>query len=289
MKIAYVVDSTASLKEDLASHPDVYWVNLSIIYADGDVYVDSWDEASIQDFYDRLERETDLPTTSQAEPSQYLEIFNHLVDQGYERVYCITLSSKISGTFQTMSLVAQEYAQDLDIHMIDSRGTSIAIQNLVEEAMAMEARGLPVADIVAELHWIAEASRIYVLIDNYENLIKGGRVSSLAALLGKSLRIVPIIYFDQEGQVGIYKKVRTLKASYRQFWQLIEAAEEKFPQGFYLDFAHGAAHDKMALVESELAQRFPEKDYQVVYLTPVLGVHGGKGALGMGIIPKARI
>ena len=94
MKAAVIVDSTAYLSEALAQHPDVYQVALSVNFSDGSVMKDTSDLQLLNEFYTRLKSESQLPTTSQPQPGDYLALLDQLVAAGYDTVYAIHLDRK---------------------------------------------------------------------------------------------------------------------------------------------------------------------------------------------------
>ena len=102
MKAAVIVDSTAYLSEALAQHPDVYQVALSVNFSDGSVMKDTSDLQLLNEFYTRLKSESQLPTTSQPQPGDYLALLDQLVAAGYDK------------RFHKMEDAVKEYCELLD-------------------------------------------------------------------------------------------------------------------------------------------------------------------------------
>lgn len=289
MKSAIIVDSTATLAEKYLNHPDIYQLHLSVIFPDGQTFVDTPDEDKNKQFYQTLAESPQLPSTSQPPPAQYIELYQDLIQQSYDEVFVITLSSKISGCFQTASHLAEEFQDRIDIRLIDSKGTSFLIENMVDQALKMIEAGLEADKIEEKLNWVADHSVIYAAIEDLKYIEKGGRIRGGTAALGDLLKIKPIIYFNQEGAVEIYGAVRTSKRIKKLYKNLVDEAVEK--QDFKCDiaFAHGDCLDEMLDIQAYIQADHPDLSYRLGYLTSILAVHGGPGCKGMGIIAKAPI
>lgn len=288
MKTAFIIDSSASISEELLNHPDVYTVDLVVTWGDK-VYSDTMDVKLMKDFYARLTDSDTLPKTSQPEPACFVNTFEEIKAKNYDAVFCITLASAISGTYNTARMISQEYKDYFEVYMIDSKGTSFLCEKLLITALDLLTQGLSYSQILEKLDWFVEHARIYVIVDRFDNLVKGGRMSSLSAFLGSQLRINPILYFDDTGKLGVFEKVRTKKKVYRRWIGLIDEAVDKYPEGIDIAFAHGDCLEEALKVKALVQEKYPEMSFRIGYLTPVLGTHGGKNTLGMGILPKVSV
>lgn len=287
MKSAIVVDSTASLSEDLRNHPDIYQVDLVVTYSNGEAIKDTTDPVVLKEFYQRMGNESELPKTSQPEPIHLYQVMEDILKQGYDSVFCLHLSDKVSGTFRTSRMITNEFLDAVNVYMVDSKGTSFIIESMVKQALAMIEAGIDHEEIQSQLEWIADQAKIYVMFETLSNLIKGGRLGVISGFLGSALKIKPIVYFD-EGEVKVFEKVRTTKRVIKRWQELVREAVQNYPDGIEIVFAHGDAEEEILAIKEIIQAEFPEISYRVGYLTPVLGVHGGKGCKGMGIIPLAK-
>lgn len=287
MKSAIVVDSTASLSEELKNHPDIYQIDLLVTYSDGEVIKDTTDAAVLKGFYERMTHEKELPTTSQPEPIHLYRVMEKIIEKDYDSVYCIHLSDKISGTFKTSRMITNEFRDAINVYMVDSKGTSFIIESMVKQALTMIEAGLEGEEIQRQLEWVADRAKIYVMFETLSNLVKGGRVSSISGFIGSALKIKPIVYFDK-GEVKVFEKVRTTKRVIKRWQELVKEAVKDYPNGIEIVFAHGDAEEEILSIKEMIQDEFPDISFRVGYLTPVLGVHGGKGCKGIGIIPLAK-
>lgn len=287
MKTAIVVDSTASLSEDLKNHPDIYQVDLLVTYSNGEVIKDTTEPAVLQAFYERMIHDKELPKTSQPEPIHLYRVMEIIIEKGYDSVFCIHLSDKISGTFKTSRMITNEFLDAINVYMVDSKGTSFIIESMVKQALTMIDAGVESEEIQSQLEWVADCAKIYVMFETLSNLVKGGRLGTISGFLGSALKIKPIVYFD-EGEVIVFEKVRTTKRVVKRWQELVREAVKEYPDGIEIVFAHGDAEEEILSIKAIIQAEFPGISYRVGYLTPVLGVHGGKGCKGLGIIPLAK-
>lgn len=289
MSSAIIVDSTATLSEELENHPDIYQVYLSVVFPDGQVFHDSSDEEVSRQFYTLLSESDELPTTSQPEPAMYVDLFNQLIDEGYDQAIMISLASEISGTFQTASLAAQSFEDKIKIKVIDSKGTSFLMENMVIQTLEMIDRGMDLDQMEEALNWVADHSVIYAAVEDLNYIVKGGRIRGSTAALGSLLNIKPVIYFNEDGAVDVYGKVRTSKRIGKLYKNLVQEALEERDHQFDIAFAHGNCEEEMLAIQDLVKQVAPDHRYRLGFLTAILGVHGGEGCKGMGIIAQADL
>lgn len=285
MKTAYIIDSSASLSDNLQNHPDVYVQNLEVTW--GDIaYTDTTDIDVMKEFYNRLVSSKDLPKTSQPKQGELIETYEEIILKGYDTVIVITLASAISGTFSTFQMISEHYNRRLDIRMIDSRGTSFIEERMLNYAIELNEANVSIDTIEEKLNWFVDNSKIYVVIEDLDAIVKGGRLNSMSAFIGSTLKIRPILHFNQEGKVEVFEKVRTTKKVYQRYLTLVDEAVKVYPNGIELALAHGDCEDKALKVKALIEEKYPQMKFRVGYLTPVLGTHAGKNSLGIGILPN---
>ena len=287
MKTAIIIDSTAYASKTLISHPDVYELNMTVRFEDGAEFIDSSDPTIQEQFYLKLKESETLPTTSQPAPGKYIELVEELIEKGYEQLICIHISQPFSGVYQTAKMVTEEYADQIDAVVIDSKGTSLVIEYLVIQALEMLKKGIELEVIAEKLDWVATESRIYLTMDDLENVVKGGRLSPSKAKIGNMLKIKPLLYVDENGEVQLLDTIRTDKRINRRLAEIAEEAVEEYPNGIMLGFAHAVDEERMSASIEEVKKVVPNNSYQTASLGPVIGTHTGAGTIGMGTIPIA--
>lgn len=190
--VRIVVDSTADLRPEIRQRVDV--VPLTIHFGKDD-YVDGV-SISPAGFYKKLETCKDLPTTSQAAPYAFSEVFETAVDAGDE-VVAIVVSSVLSGTCQSANIAAADYPGK--VFVVDSRNIAIGSGILTEYALELVDKGLDAEQIATELDAVKEKIRLFAVVDTLEYLQRGGRLSKTVAIAGGLLSIKPIITLEDGG------------------------------------------------------------------------------------------
>ena len=285
MKTAFIIDSSASISEELKNHPDVYVEKLEVTWGN-QVYSDTTDEKLMKEFYKQLGESKELPKTSQPKQGDLILSYKDILKKSYDNVIVITLASVLSGTYSTFAMISENFKDQLDIRLIDSKGTSFIEENILKYAIELTDSKVDLDTIEEKLNWIADQSHIYVLIEDLNAIAKGGRLSSMGAFIGAQLKIRPILHFDDKGYVVVFEKLRTTKKVYKRYLELVDEAVKQFPAGFVIALAHGDAQEAALKVKGMIQEKYPDIEFRVGYLTPVLGTHGGKDALGLGIMPK---
>ena len=200
----------------------------------------------------------------------------------------ITLSSAISGTYATAAAVAAAYKEKMDIRVIDSKGTSFLIENMLLQTINMLARGYTMDKIEEKLHWVADHSVIYASLEDLRHVVKGGRISGGTAALGNMMSVKPIIYFN-DGVVEVYKIMRTNKRVYKTYLKLVDEAVANCDYTVDIAFAHGNCEEDILELKQMIAEKHPDLRYRYGFLTMMLATHGGPGTKGMGIIAQAPL
>ena len=200
MKVRIITDSTADLTPEVRER--IPAVPLTIHFGD-DEYIDGV-TISHRKFYEMLIESDVLPTTSQATPYAFETAFRAAVEAGYE-VVCITCASKLSGTYQSAVIAAEEF--EGRVHVVDSRTIAIGGGILTEYALKLLDRGLSAEEIAWKLLQKREDVRVLALLDTLEYLKKGGRISSAAAIAGGILNIKPVITIT-DGEIRVLGKAR---------------------------------------------------------------------------------
>lgn len=287
MKVAIIVDSTAYLSPELAARDNIFQVNLSVNFSDGTTYQDSSDPEIINEFYNRLNNAKQLPTTSQPQVGEYYQILENLIEEKYEAVICIHIASAISGTYQQALMVLNEFNDRIQTYCIDSKGSSIVLESLVHQTANLLDAGFAVEQIAKALVQAAEEAEIYLMVEDLNNLSKGGRLSSTSAFFGNILQIKPLLYFDQEGKIVLFEKIRSTKKVYQRWQELASAYEQTHPDGFVLAIAHAQAEEEgLKVLNSIQANMGTNVSYMIRPIGPVVGTHIGAGAKGLALIPR---
>ncbi|MFD1176186.1 DegV family protein [Paenibacillus puldeungensis] len=213
-QVVIIADSTADIPQAVVSEYGIHIVPMRLAFGEQS-FLEGID-ITAEEFYDKLAKSRDLPTTSQTSPSQYVEVYRDMLDKyPGSSIISIHLSSGMSGTYQSAVLAKQMLEEELDgqidITPIDSLCATYGFGLQVVHAARMAKRGASVEEIYSEVERLGKARRLYFLVDTLEYLQKGGRIGKAAAILGNLLNIKPILSVDQEGVIYAVDKVRGRK------------------------------------------------------------------------------
>ncbi len=202
-KVNIIVDSTADITEDVKERLTV--VPLTLRFGDEE-YIEG---VTIQkkEFYQKLIESDVLPKTSQASPADFEDVFEKIVAAG-ESAVVITLSSKLSGTWQSAMIAAREYEDS--VYVVDSRNVAIGAAILAKLALRLVDEGMGAREIAERLEKEREKICLIAMLDTLEYLKKGGRISAAAAFAGGVLSIKPVVCI-RDGEIVILGKARGSK------------------------------------------------------------------------------
>lgn len=202
-KVNIIVDSTADITEDVKERLTV--VPLTLRFGDEE-YIEG---VTIQkkEFYQKLIESDVLPKTSQAAPADFEDVFEKIVAAG-ESAVVITLSSKLSGTWQSAMIAAREYEDS--VYVVDSRSVAIGVAILAKLALRLVDEGMGAGEIAERLEKEREKICLIAMLDTLEYLKKGGRISAAAAFAGGVLSIKPVVCI-RDGEIVILGKARGSK------------------------------------------------------------------------------
>ena len=199
MKVRIVIDSTADTTTDIRN--ELMVAPLTIHFGEEE-YVDGV-TISHKKFYEKLIESDVLPSTSQATPASFIKIFEKIKAAG-ESAVVITLSSALSGTYQSAVIAAADYE---NIFVVDSKSVALGSGILAELGLKLAEAGFSAAEIADVLTDERENIRLIAMLDTLEFLKRGGRISKTAAIAGGLLSIKPVIHL-QDGEINVLGKAR---------------------------------------------------------------------------------
>jgi len=273
---AVVVDSTADFPEAQARLSNMRDVPLYVRFG-----VESFKdhvEISPAAFYERLAGAAELPTTSQPTPQDFLTAYEELVAEGFERIYSIHLSAKLSGTFQSASLAAAELGGDRVV-TIDTGTASLACAMLALAIQRRLSRGTTDEEIDALVTRFRRDVGVIFTVGTLEYLQKGGRIGRAQALVGTLLNVRPILAIE-DGEVVPVARVRGRQKALEEFARVFgEATRDE--AGLRVSIAHANAPEWVEVVTDFVGKTRPHAEIELVEtLGAVVGTHAGPGAVG---------
>ena len=279
MSVRIIVDSSTDVGEQYRSRIEV--VPLTLHFGDQEYF----DGVTIdkQEFYRKLVESDVLPTTSQATPAMFDSVFREVAAAGDSAVV-ICLSSKLSGTYQSACIAAEDYE---NIYVVDSLSVAIGTGVLAEYAVRCAEEGMPASLIASLVTQRREDICVIALLDTLEYLKKGGRISKTVAFAGGVLNIKPVVTVT-EGEVTLIGKARGSRNGNNLLVEKIrQAGGVDFTLPVLLGYTglSSALLDKYVEDSRELWKDALEEIPRSL-LCSVIGTHVGPGAVAAAFFTK---
>ena len=278
-KVAIVTDTVGCIPQEQVEKYGIEIVPLNIIFGDK-VYRDRID-ISPGEFYALLRQAKKLPTTSAPSPSTFLEAYRKASQQAAS-ILCITLSSKLSGTFNSAQMameMAKETLPGVIIELLDSE-TAAATEGLLALAAArVAASGKSLTEVVKTTKSVRQRVHLLAMLDTLRYLVKGGRVPKLAALATSILKIKPILTIT-EGEAHPVTNPRTTPRGMKRMLQIM-GQKILTGQPLHVAVTHADALDRAIALRDQIAAQFDCAELFITEFTPVMGAHTGPGVIGI--------
>ncbi len=276
MAVRIITDSGCDIVG--ADNPQLDVLPLSITFG-STVYADGVD-LSHEHFYELLVEGDELPKTGQVNPYAFAQAIERAEHDGLEPLI-ITLSAKLSGTYQSACMAASEAS--LPVHVVDSGHVTVSERILVEYALGLAKKGLGVEEIAARVEAARERVVVIGLLDTLEYLRRGGRISAAAGAFGEMLSIKPVITIEN-GEVKMLGRARGSKNGRNLLNQQIEASRGI---DFSMPVALGYAGLSDTLLQKyirdsrALWEAYPGDELPVHTVGATIGTHVGPGAIAL--------
>lgn len=280
MCVRIIVDSSTNVSEKYREK--IQFVPLTVRFGDRE-YLDGV-EISKHQFYEMLVESDVLPTTSQATPAAFAEYLESVASAGDSAVV-ITLSSKLSGTYQSAVLAAEDYP---NIYVVDSQSVAIGTGVLAQYAVELaQQQGMGAEEIAQELTQQREKVCVVALLDTLEYLKKGGRISKTVAFAGGMLNIKPVVTI-QDGAVALIGKARGSRNGNNLLVEKIrEAGGVDFERPVLLGYTGLSSALLEKYVDDSKALWADHVDkLDGCLLCSVIGTHAGPGAVAVAFFRK---
>jgi DegV family protein with EDD domain len=278
-KIALLTDSTCDLTDEELKENDICMIPMQIIY-ERQEYRDRVD-ITPQQVYDRLTEE--VPHSSLPLPEDVMDCLNGLKGEGYTDVLYISISSGLSGSSQMMRVLAEQY-NGLDIHVLDTRTLSMGLGLLVLEAAKTLRDTGDLDAVITRVEKVRNETKAFFVIPTLKYLRMGGRIGTVAAVLGTTLNLKPVITVSEEGKYVTAVKVRGFQHAVAKMEQLIVRHFGRQP--IQLAVVHGDACEGAKKLQDRLSETMTLIQSRLRQISPVLGVHTGPGLLGLIAYPS---
>lgn len=271
-KIKIITDSTADIPSELFKKYDVEVLPLLINFGE-ESYLDGV-EIDLKTMLNKIDEGGVFPTTAQIIPNRFYECFKRYLDEGY-KILSINISSEMSGTYNS-ACIAKEMLESDDIIVIDSRNVTSGLGLLVLKACIMKENGHSIEEIRVALEETIPHVKSALGFESLENLVKGGRLSKTAGVIGSVLGI-RLILEVKDGIMAVKEKVRGSKKAVKAIIDDFESHERK--EGEPVILLQIENQD----IYSSLKEYLEEKkiEYIDAEVGCTVGIHSGPKACGL--------
>jgi DegV family protein with EDD domain len=273
-KIKIVTDSTMDMRMEQAEQLGIVVVPLSVTI-NGESYLDRV-EIQPAEFMETMKGLKELPKSSQPSAGTFLKVYDQLGEEGYE-VISIHMTGKMSGTVRSAESAAQ--MTKTKVTVVDSEFISIALQFQVREAAEMAKQGKSVEEIIEHLDKIRKNSKLYIMIDTLENMVKGGRIGKGKAFIGSLLNIKPIASLEG-AEYNPVAKVRShsqvVKWLAKQFAEDVKGKTVK-----RVGIVHAEANELAVKLKDSIIELTGYNDISIDYTGPTISTHTGPGTIAI--------
>ena len=276
MSVRIVCDSTCDLIPALKERVSV--TPLTVHFGEEE-FVDGVNLTS-REFYEKLASSDVMPSTSQATPFAFGEVFEAAVNAG-DDVVCVTCSSGLSGTYQSAVIAAGDFPGK--VFVVDSQNIALSAAILVEYGLRLADEGKSAEAIAQELTAVREKAHLFAVVDTLEYLQRGGRVSKAVAIAGGMLAIKPIIGVV-DGKVAMIGKARGSKAANRQMNQEVERLGIDLTKPVLLGYT--GVDDTLLQKYMAECEGFWPAGTPSMMVSGVVGTHAGPGAVAVAFFAK---
>lgn len=280
MAVRIITDSGIDLPGEL--DPRLTVIPLGITFGTT-TYADGVDLTNDR-FYELLIESDELPKTSQATPYAYQQVFEQVRAAGEEAVV-ITLSSKLSGTYQSAVTAAADFPE---VHVVDGKNVTIGQSLLVLYALRLVDEGFGAAEIAEKVESVVDRVCLLALLDTLEYLKRGGRIPKSVGAIGELLAIKPVVGVV-DGEVAMLGKARGSKNGRNQLHQQVEKHGIDFGMPVLLGYTGLSQKllkkyldDNRAIWEGKVA----EEDLPITSVGATIGTHVGPGAIALAFFAK---
>lgn len=271
-------DSTADLSPNYIRENNIgiYPLYYNI---DGEEYIPGVYDMPVKKFYESMQNGK-MPTTSAANPKYVMEQMRKAVCDGYDVLH-ISLSSGLSSSYNNTAICAMDIMDEFEeanIKVVDSLCATVGQGLLVYKAVQMKKEGKTIDEIS---EWLNENKKYIVhqfIVDDLFHLVRGGRVSKSAAVVGTVLKFQPMLFLNNEGKIEPMGKIRGRKKALNTLADNIEEKTKNLPLDEVF-ISHADCIEEAEYVAERIKSRYGVKNVVINDICPTVGAHTGKGVI----------
>ena len=276
MAVKIVTDSLSDITDDIIGDLDITIVPLTVLFG-REAYIDRV-TITTDEFYRRLITQNILPTTTQPTPQAFADVYNRLAEETDE-ILVITLSSKLSGTYQSAIGAIEMIEKKCRVEVIDSETVAMGLGLVVLSAAKAARDGMKLDELINFVHQALLRSHFIVYFDTLKYLAKGGRIGKAQVMLGSMLSFKPILTV-KDGEISPVTRLRSQAAGVEYLANFVTS----FHQIEALAVEHSTQLEPADRLVDRLSVSLPGKPIIRSVVSPVLGTYAGPNAIAVTVL-----
>ena len=277
MGVKLITDSTSYIPVELQKELDITVVPLSVVFPDEQFYET---EVDYDYFFNKIDTGGVIPTSSQPSVNEMYQPFRKLLEEGHD-ILGIFISSLMSGTSQSALSAREQLLEEFPnakITILDSKTNCMALGYPVLEAARAAAQGQTLEQVSDMASSIIERMNFYFTPASLDYLQKGGRIGGAAALIGKILKIRPVLFVDN-GRTNKHHTSRSFRGAINEILKIMD--DDYKNRGLQHVIVHHINYPEKAQEIEQLVKERYNVDILVLPIGPVIGLHVGPGTIGL--------
>ncbi|NHJ04632.1 MAG: DegV family protein [Candidatus Heimdallarchaeota archaeon] len=275
MKIAIITDSCADLTNEECRLFDIDLFPMLIFF--GDKKYSDGVTITPEELYIKFGQDDEFPFPSQAPPKEIIDAYQRAKDKGYKEFLVITISSKLSATYESALQLANQFPE-IKINVVDSKNVSSAEGFMVLLAAVLNKRGYTLDEINNQVKILRDNIKIYFTVENLENLKRLGRFSGAQYKLAKTFKKNPILGVSREGKLVTISKVKKREDVFFKINQYaVKNLDTSTPKIFSIN--HGNRQEIAVRMFKDFKRRNPNSKGRIGWVGAAIGSHTGAGVL----------
>jgi len=280
MAVKIVTDSLSDITGDLAEELGITVVPVYVRFGE-EVYRDRI-EMTTEEFYHRLVHGNIFPTTTQPTPADFTEVYNKLAKETDE-ILVVTLSNKLSGTYQSALQAKSMVEGKCRIEVIDSLTVVMGLGLIVISVAKAANSGANLDELIDMVRKAMPRSHAVMFFDTLKYLAKGGRIGKAQGLVGSMLAVKPILTV-KDGEVSPLTRVRSRTAGMDYLCNLVAG----FPKIEGLAVEHATTPDEAEKLIERLDAFYPKEQIYKSTVSPVIGTYVGPHVLSVSVLEAEK-
>lgn len=251
----------------------------------GDVELLDGIDITADDFYEKLRNEPDwIPKTSQPSIGEVVDYLEELVEKGFTDLFVTTISSNLSGTYNSIYQAGQMMEDKINVVVYDTKTVCFSEGYFALEANRLFKSGKSISEVITHLDHMKANNTIFFAVDSLTQLVNNGRLTGASAFLGKLLKIKPVLEVQGTGEIVAVEKTRNIKKALNIITSKVK--EYTKDKEFFAHILYAGESQLKEFFLEELKNELGLENLYEAPSTPVVGAHIGPDVIGIGIFLK---